>query len=203
MSRRANGLGTVSLRKDGRYVSAVTHNGKRHYRYAKSRKEAELQLARLLTELQDAPVPTPEVITPGMPSLSQWAKTFLEHCQTTRRPGTVSTYRQCLKRVIPALGSYPLDRLTPAILAEYYSRQPAGKRVVQNSYVVLKTCLEMAVDHGYLSENPLSRVDRPKWRYLHPQLWTQDQYRRFMVTALESDRTHSSLFAFLACTGLR
>ncbi len=47
--KRPNGTGSVSLLKDGRYCVTFTDpDGKRIYHYRRNRKDAELELAKLI-----------------------------------------------------------------------------------------------------------------------------------------------------------
>lgn len=205
--KRVNGTGSVVRRRDGRWVATVTRHGNRVYRYATTRKEAELKLARLLAEVDvvgsPAPPPTTTPAPEPLPTLAEWVEDWLIRCAKTRRPGTCDTYRRVLSRVLPQLENIRLDDLTPERLSRIFATLEDGSRVIQNSYVVLKTCLGDAVRSGLLGLNPLRDVPKPAWRPQARRYWTVAETRRFLEAALSSLHSHAPLFAFLATTGLR
>lgn len=193
--KRSNGSGSVYRRKDGRWVAAVSLGGRRIYRYRKTRKEAYLALAELL------------VWEPGgeSPPLVAWADEWLQSRTGQLRPSTTAVYRNALKPALARLGNLTLDQLTPLRLLHFFNQRRAetGPRSLQETYTVLRTCLEAAVSLDLLPTNPLAKVPKPAWSPLEKQYWTVEETSRFLSVALASERRWSGFCAFLVVTGLR
>ncbi|CCF85356.1 putative Integrase family protein [Nitrolancea hollandica Lb] len=184
------GRGSIYQRKDGRWVAAVMVEGRRVSRYRKTQAEAEQALTELLTATATV-------------TLADWAEEWLQSRQL--RPSTQTAYRKALKPVLTKLGKRPLSELTPLRLVRFFNRRRAetGPRSVQETYAVLRTCLEGAVSLGLLATNPMAKVPKPQWSPSEKIYWTVEETRRFLETALRSNRRWSGLCAFLVVTGLR
>ena len=84
----------------------------------------------------------------------------------------------------------------------YVALQPLSPASRRDVYVTLATALNAAVDQGFLSVNPASRVTTPKREYSREiQYWTKEETSRFL-TARQDDRLHP-LWRLLVMTGLR
>ena len=209
-TRRPNGTGSISRLKDGRYCVTFTDpNGKRLYRYRKDRGDAERELAKLI---DSGGVPLPPAIahfttTDGeSPTLSAWADVWLAACESRLRNATYKTYQRQIARITGIIGGIRIDALTPAsltaTLAELRKRK-TGDRQLQQIYAVLRTCLEAAAKMDVIPANPMRKVDKPRWDAVKREYWDVAETKRFLETALASDRRYAPLLALLVSTGLR
>lgn len=75
--------------------------------------------------------------------------------------------------IIPALGAYPVKKITPDILCDYINkklehgsplRHPTGlaPSTVKGHFKVIKPSLDWAVEHKFIKENPCNYVKLPK-----------------------------------------
>jgi len=101
--KRGNDEGTVYQRQDGRWVAAVRDvNGRRVYRYARTRAEAAAKLTLALKATADGL---------ALPSEQQTVAEFLtawleESARPTLRPSTFRSYRQIVRdHILPEIGN--------------------------------------------------------------------------------------------------
>jgi integrase len=196
MSRRQDGTGSVYQRKDGRWVYAVTVDGKRVSRYAAAEEEAR----RLAAPATPPPPPAPEALT-----LAGWVRRWLDHVEPELRPSSHAMYAGLMELAVEAGGDKPLADLAPIDIAEMLSglRKCHGPRRVQMVHLYLRTSLDVAVDWGLIDANPLARVGTPRWQRRQRDYWSLAETRSFLETALATTIRWGRLFAFLATTGLR
>jgi len=207
--KRVNGTGSVAQLKDGRWVASAIIDGERVYRYRRSRKDADLALAAILngtekpTRRSSRNATAPTAPDSDM-TLSEWITAWLETCEGRLRPSTCHNYKKALARVIPIAGETRIADLTPASLTATINRvKKRGTRAAQDTYTVLRTCLQAAADLEILPRNPMLKVAKPRHQPKERDYWNVTQTRRFIDCAMESDRKWAPLCAFLVTTGLR
>ncbi|MCU7822210.1 tyrosine-type recombinase/integrase [Kitasatospora sp. DSM 101779] len=128
MSRRANGEGTITRRKDGRYAAAAyvyKPDGTRARKWVYGKTRAEV--ASKLTEMQEKTRQGIPAITSSMPLdkyLDYWLRTVAPE---RYKPSTMSSYEPITRvYIVPALGRKPLNRLTPADVRRFLTDFRAG-----------------------------------------------------------------------------
>lgn len=87
--------------------------------------------------------------------LKQWAQEWFASWQASHAGSyrTAQSYQGLLQNaILPRLGRYELAELTPARLKHYFAGLPGGK--AKNTYKLLRTILQQAVEAGLLAENP-------------------------------------------------
>lgn len=86
--------------------------------------------------------------------LAEYAETWLR--QRTLKPRTVALYRDLLdRRILPTLGRHRVDKLTPAVVRDWYSKLDANKpRQRAHAYALLRTICTTAVHDELLAANP-------------------------------------------------
>src|SRR6476620_12416694 len=107
--RRSNHEGSITRRKDGRWVARVTiEDGKRKNLYAKTRQEA----AKLLTAaLRDRDLGLP--LVGDRQTLSQYLASWLDAIEHSVKPRSHQSYAGAIRRdVTPTLGRIALSKLT-------------------------------------------------------------------------------------------
>ena len=132
MPKRANGEGSIYRASDGRWVGALTLNGKRKVFYGKTRQEANAKMTA-----------APASVHRGLPLVPEreTVKSYLERwladvVKPGVRPSTYASYEAITRvHLIPSLGKIPLAKLTPqhvqAMLNEKQGR--SARRTVHAS----------------------------------------------------------------------
>lgn len=87
-------------------------------------------------------------------TLRQYAGVWLEH--RTLKPRTVEHYSMLLERhILPALGEYPMRKLTPAIVRQWHARTLVDRPALRaHSYALLRTICGTAVADDLTVANP-------------------------------------------------
>ena len=87
-------------------------------------------------------------------TLRQYAAVWLEH--RTLQPRTVEHYRMLLDRhILPALGEYPMRKLSPAIVRQWHARTLVDRPALRaHSYALLRTICTTAVSDDLIVANP-------------------------------------------------
>jgi integrase len=155
------GFGHLRKLPSKRYqASYLGPDGQRHTAPATfdTRLDAEAWLAaeHRLTESDEWASPAGRKATAAAAriTLADYADTWLR--QRELKPRTVALYRGLLDRqILPALGAHRVDKLTPALVRDWYSRLDAGKpRQRAHAYAVLRTVCTTAVHDDLLPANP-------------------------------------------------
>jgi len=204
--KRANGEGTVYLRKDGRWEAALmvpTPTGAlvRRRVYGKTRQEAHEKLTALA-----------RLVHQGMPvaSASHTVEAYLrawlhEVAKRRVRPRTWETYELLIRRhIVPVIGDKRLDRLTAADVRRLLDRkrdEELSTSTVRQLHAVLRVALQQAVREDLLPRNIARLVEVPVPS--NDPVWplTMDEARRLLKTASE-DRLYA-LWAVAVGVGLR
>jgi integrase len=161
---RAAGEGTVYRRQDGRWVAQVSlgtdHNGNRRRltAYGRTKRQAVDKLSVLRAQAEH-----------GLDSIDRRTK-IADFCRVwadtvapqTIRDTTAAHYRWLLDHyVLPIIGRYRLDELTPEHIARMQLQlRTSGLSVstVRRARAVLHNALNYAVRTGRLASNPVSLV---------------------------------------------
>lgn len=206
MSRRGNGEGTVYRRKDGRCVGAfyvLRPNGGRVRRavYGLTRAEASKRLAEMVAKTA-AGVPLAVEAWTVERYAAHWLATVVK---PRLRPSTYASYRDTLRlHIVPVLGRYALQKVTPAdvrrLLADK-SETGLSVRSVQIVHATLRVMLAEAVRDELLERNVASIVRGPSETREEVRPWSFEEAERFLIAASE-DRLYA-LFAVGVALGLR
>ena len=135
---------------------------------AATRKEAEAECRRLLTELEGG-----AYIDPTKETIASFLDRWLAHMQGQVSPRSHERYAElCRKNIAPLLGGISLTKLQPAHISAAYSkaltsghRQGRGglsPRTVTHMHRILRQALQQAVEWQMLTRNPADLVKPPK-----------------------------------------
>jgi integrase len=121
------------------------------------------------------------------------------------KPSTQHGYKTVLSlHVLPAWRKTPLREIDRLAIQQWVAekfRHGAGWQTVRNSWVLLSSILESAVEYGYLQANPARGVRFPqKALKQKPRLIAGDDFGKLLKHLNEPHRTMVSL---IAATGLR
>ena len=144
-------------------------------------------------------------------SLDEYAAGFLTGKETSVKTNTLDYYRRNLKNhILPALGRLGLKSLDVPRLKKWKVDMLAaghGVHVVRAAMCTLSVVLGEAVNDGILTENPLTRVERPRIPKNPAQpgrreiVWDENDLSGFLIAA-QGHRLYN-LFYLLAATGMR
>lgn len=204
--RRANGEGTITRRKDGRYAAGIwllttTGGYKRVWLYGKTWDEVHNKL----TEAKDKSrrgIPVTDRPWKVGEYLTYWLE---EVVRPSRRRTTYALYEYMVRTsLIPGLGKHRLDRLSVATVQAFLNGQlRAGKsvRAVQIMRTVLSSALTRATREEIITRNVARLVTLPESTSRQLRPWTLDEIRRFLAAA-QDDGLYLA-FLLLVLYGLR
>lgn len=170
--------------------------------------DAEKRLTELL-RLAD----TGNLANPARATVGSYMERWLSDYATPNlSPRTTEGYRTIVKNhLIPTLGHYSLQKLTPARIAEYYREKQQHGRVdgkgrlssttVRQHAMVLHKAFETAIEWGLLARNPADKVKIPRPAFQEWAHFDESGVRRI----LEASREHPlhPVFVMAIGTGMR
>jgi integrase len=206
--RRADGMGTISRRADGRWQGRIwlgigaDGRRQRHSVYGRTRYEVVDKLRRARNRIAEGRPPTDDATT-----VAEYLRWWAEHVLPgTVRDTTAYGYRRLIEHtIIPAIGHHRIGRLTPAhvhaMLRDLEERGLAPK-TRRNTRAVLARALAHAERWELVTRNVAALVDTP--RDVGPK--TDDALDldgvKQLITAAEGDRLEA-LWVIAVTVGLR
>jgi integrase len=206
--KRGNNEGSITKRKDGRYLARIsigrdpgTGKLKRVCFYGKTRKEVADQMARALGDLNRGSFVAPHKLT-----LGEWLETWLKDYKVPSvRPVTFDSYATMIRvHLTPMLGHLPLKDLRPEHVQRFYNdRRDAGlsPRTVRYLHTILHGALKQAMKNQLVMRNVSEATTLPAGKSRKMQPLTLEQVNQFLA-AMKEDRLFPALFLELG-TGLR
>lgn len=195
------------------FIEREGANGKRKrdtYTIRGSKREAQRFLTEKLAE-GDAGL----YVAPNNVTVEAWLLQWLDGPAKMRvTPKTLQEYRTWAEgRIIPALGRYKLEALTPPIIQAVWAalltcERKDGKagdglspKTIRNCHGILRAALATAVRHGVIARNPCDLVDLPRAR--KPEIRVLDANQ--ITTLLNAARGTSLYLPILLAvtTGMR
>lgn len=169
--------------------------------YGKTRAEVKIKLAALQAELNKGRLPAGRV-----PTVAEFLRSWLETSVKPRlKPLTYASYKVNVeKHLVPTLGRYRLDQLTPLHVQEMMNERLAtGLSTKSVAYIhqVLRTALGLAARWDMVSRNVARLVDRPRIQRKEINPLTPDEARSFLA-AVRGHRLEA-LFSVALALGLR
>lgn len=206
--RRANGEGSITLRKDGRWLvsfqTGVQANGKpkKLYRYTKTQAEAVQILNRLKLEFSSGVDSAKGNIT-----VSEWCGAWMEHYKANKlAPSTKASYQTNLRvHINKYIGGVALKKLTANqiqyMLDQIYDGGNNSLSLVVKVHNILNGALKKAVSLGMLARNPMEGVELPKDNKREIRVLTVEEQKAF-ISALEKEDSRVLFMTYLY-TGAR
>jgi integrase len=198
--------GSYRTRDDGRIELRATVGGKRRSFYGWTKREARASHAEYLRKHHLG-----EFAKSGDLTLNQFWMEYLEHLETVQREISDLTRldyeRTWTRNFHTGIGEMRLEDITPTDITGAMKRIAArfktgtGHRTLEYAYVLLKACLEHAVNLELLPRNPAARVPRPKRVHVERDFYTRDELRRYLEAGRE-ERLFAGVMLAVA-SGLR
>jgi integrase len=182
--------GHIRERSPGHWAILIDYGrdarGKRNRRwhsFAGTKRQAEIERARLITEKQKGTAVAPERLT-----VADYLEQWLRHIRPRVSPKTFERYVSVVRaNLIPALGTIRLSKLQPIAISTAYS-DALGRlapRTVNHMHVVFNGALKQAVRWRMIARNPCDDCDPPKVERGEMKVWTVDQ----ITEAIELSRS--------------
>ena len=203
--KRLNGEGTITQRKDGKWVGALSigykPNGKRdrRYVYGSSAEEVRLKLDDLKKKRD-----RDELALDGKINVKDYLKDFLNSKAGNLSKRTQELYEFQAKRyIIPHIGKTRLDKLKPRHVQHMVDavREEVSPDAANKARVLLHQALKVAVRQEVLLRNPAEVIEPLKVESLDPIVWYEDEVAHFLEVA-QYNRVWRAFYAILTL-GLR
>jgi integrase len=185
--RNANGMGTVTKRKDGRWQAAVyvpqpDGTEKRKFVYGKTREEVEDKRRELVDRARSGiPLPT------RSPRLCEWLPLWLEEIvKPQRKKGTYSKYESLIRLyLVPMLGTKRLESLSVADVRKFLAAHAAqvSAATARESHAVLRSALSAACREELIARNVATLVKPPRVQRRVYDPWTIEETLIFLRAA--------------------
>jgi integrase len=190
--RRGNGEGSISRRRDGRWVARYhveTPEGKkRKALYANSRPEAASKLVAAIAQRDGRPL----TAEPSKLPLSEYFHEWLDTKKPELAPDTYRRYQSIVETHLPLLGSIKLPELRRAHIETLKSRLQGTLEPSTTTHVmaVLSSALNQAVAWELIESNPTTHVARPKARRKKMRSLSEGEAAR-LVESVRGTRTEA------------
>jgi integrase len=205
MGKRGNGEGSISRRKDGRWMGRYTvhtaEGPKQRAVYGKTREDAAEKLTNAMADRNNG-----IVYDAGKLTVSEYFDGWLsDSVRDTVRQRTYERYEQLVRvHIAPALGRARLKNLTPAhVRGLYRTKLDAGlsARTVQYIHRTLFKALKQAVDDGLIPRNAAASIKPPQPRRGEIRPLDREHVRAFLATV--SGERLEALYVVAITAGLR
>jgi len=132
----------------------------------------------------------------------KWLK---EYCRTALKPSTLQGYKNWIRRhLVPFFGYMELSEISPEDAQAYVSEKLGDGKIspksINNSLVVLKRMLTIAVRWGYLRANPAQYVEKPQLQHREMDFLNPEEIRLFLDNVTEE---FHPFFLTAVLTGMR
>jgi integrase len=205
MGRRGNNEGSISRRKDGRWMGRYTvHTAdgpKQRAVYGKTREEASQKLTKAMAD-RDGGI----VYDAGKLAVGEYLGKWLANAvKDTVRQRTYERYESIIRvHLVPAIGGIKLKNLTPTHvrgLCREKLDSGLAPRSVQYIHRTLSKALKQAVTDGLIPRNAAGSVKPPQPRTEEIRPLDRKQVRVFLE-AISGDRLEA-LYVVAITAGLR
>ena len=199
--KRGHGEGSISQRKDGRWMGQITlginpatKKAKRLTFYGKTRKEVQEKIREALNQKDKGMLGEPSKLT-----LQEWLKTWLEDYKKRElKESTWESYKSLIEdHINPDLGMVKLSKLRTNDIQRFYNEklnngrkrkiEKDGKeisglstRTVKYIHTVLSGALKQAVKEGIIPVNPADATTQPRQQKHEITPLTTDQVRQLL-----------------------
>lgn len=166
----------------------------------KTKKEAQTELAKKITEINEG-----TFVEPSKTTLKKYLCEWLEIKKMSVQNSTYDVYKSCINAYIaPTIGMVPLSKLTVMHIQKCYKKMSdmnSAKNTTLLVHRILKTALNLAVKQGILYRNPATTAEIPKAEKSSIQTWTEDEVKTFLLHS-QNSRYHIG-FILAITTGMR
>jgi integrase len=128
---------------------------------------------------------------------------FLKYSQTYHTKNTFNTYKYSFNVLLRHFGSIPLADLNQKTISEFIQDriQNVSSRNANKMYATLSAVFKWGISMGYMTDNPMTAVRRPKVPEKQPLFFTEIDFSIFLREVTNPDL--KDLICFAVNTGLR
>jgi len=177
-----------------------------------SRKEAEIELARFIAEVED-----PQYVRPSKMKFREFTNKWLaEYAMPNLSERTIWGYQKHLEiRLIPYFGNMVMEQITPFVIQKFYNslrrdnERKDGKTgklsemTIRQIHLFLSSLFEKAVKWQFISVNPIKRVDAPKVKKQNYSVYDTPQLDIAFEIIDKEALKYKLIFTLAAICGLR
>jgi integrase len=171
-----------------------------------SNKEAEAKLAELINQVNKG-----EYIPNSKITVKEWLTTWLNDYvmnSSKKKLRTKDSYRNVVqKHLIPELGQYQLQKLTPSHIQKYYNSSPLSDKTKSIHQAILYQALKVAmIQENLIKKNPAELVaEKPNGKKItqEMQTWNQEEIRKFLKVAKQKSLQTEVFYTLALETGMR
>lgn len=205
--KKANGEGSISKRKDGRYMGRYTVDGKRKAVYGDSFEEARQKLNEVLNEIAKG-----VYIEPNKYSVEKWLRDWLElYALPTVKRSTYISYEGYVRlHLVPELGRIKLTSLKTEDLQRFFKKKAGTEekkglspKTLRNIYNMLHAALEQATVDRKIIHNPILGVKLPKVKAKEMRVLTVEEQAALQEAVSCAEELHAYGITFAVSTGVR
>ena len=199
-TRRGNQEGSLTHRKDGRWMARVSHEAQRITVYGKTKEEARQKL-RALQRKQDQGLP----LVTSQAALGDYLVQWLENIKYRVRQKTLADYADLVRcHLTPRLGHIRLNKLGPELIQKAWNdmlKEGHSASVVEHCHLRLSKALNDAMKRNLIYRNPCQMVSPPRAARKEVSPPDADAINRLLEMARDTDYYEALYTSFY--TGLR
>ncbi len=206
MAKKANGEGTISKRKNGKYIGQVSvgRNSKgkliRKTVYGNTKLEVVKKMAALQNEVFSGVV----ISSSSEMNLKQWLNNWFEvYKMNTLREQTQSTYKMLIQKIIvPKIGSLKLTEIKPITIQNFINElNKYSNATIVKIKNILNPAFKTAVSNKLMSDNPFVNIQISGEDTKEVRALTKEELIKFENAAKDSQ--YYACFITAIDTGLR
>lgn len=138
-------------------------------------------------------------------TVREFLERWVQQMSFTYKQSTAETYQSvCTAHLIPQFGSIKIKNLRPAHISSYLSnlhKEGLSSYTLRNIHQVLKVGLTHAISEGYITQNVMHMVQKPRIAKKEMKTYSAEQVGLLLQFAQEED--YYMLFLAEVYTGLR
>jgi len=182
-------------RKKGTVTKSFSFDGKRYYVTGKNEKEAIINMANKLRDLEEG-----RVIISNTTKVSDWAYRAVDTYKTSQAEITKSTFIRAMKHcVLEHIGNMQLKQVKPLHCQQIINMQAGNSKAYINQvYQILNFIFRTAVENGLIPKNPAEKITRPYGTKTYRRAITEKE-RHHLIKVCEADDRFILFLLMLYC----
>lgn len=187
--------------KEHVYIIRYRIGGKQYARsIGPNKKEAERILAETIAQINNG-----SFYQPPKTTFKEYGEKWLQdYAMGAVKESTFRAYHSIIQNnVNPALGHYPISKITPSMIQNYFAdilRIKRSAKTANNHLTLLKTMFKHARRWGYIRVNPAEDIDKAREEHQEMDYLQPDEIRLLLDNSDEPWRT---IFMTAIFTGMR
>lgn len=126
---------------------------------------------------------------------------WLEYSKTIWSPKTYIVNKYWVNNIFKSIGHIRLQDLNSKLLEDFYTELRTNTeysdKTIQHHYTIISAALKKAIIWGYISDNPNSRIEKPKVRKKEIQCYSPEEVEK-LLEALQDETLKYQVLIMLA-----